>query len=275
MTQVKQTLAGVVAAGLVGIAVVSIAIIPTGGSGASFEIFAAGYLIGSVFGNAVTASAWAALGPGPFLLRLVLSIIWTALVSLAVFGNAWMNGIPLSEGTIVALCIMGMWLLAQIPYWLLKVFGDLTLSTGQTEVKQDRPQYGIGRLLIFTAIVAIIFGVGRAAAGFLPTLGDLGGFTHVLPFLFLTAAAVLLSLPLPLAILLPRFAGLAILAMFSLTALATLVELPLLNQLSTGPGPQFMHFVWINAFTAGWILALGWLVRFAGYRLATRGKIIV
>jgi hypothetical protein len=38
-----------------------------------------------------------------------------------------------------------------------------------------------------------------------------------------------------------------------------------------GGGPDAMHFVWINAFTTMWLLALVLVVRWNGYALAAPG----
>jgi hypothetical protein len=268
MNQPNLTILTILAASLVALAALSIAGIPTG-NGSYLEIFATGYLFGSVFGNAITASAWAALGPGWFLIRLPLSLLWIALVALAVFGNAWMNDIPLSEGVSIAICLLGIWLLVQVPYWLLQGFGEMMLRNARDQSPPERAQYGVRQLFIFTAIVAVIFGVGRAAAVWIPSLSNLGGFMHIFPFIYLALATLLVSLPLPLAMLMPRYAGYAILGMLLLNVLATLIELPLLRRFFAGPGPQLMHFVWLNVFTAAWILAFSGLLRWGGYRLRT------
>lgn len=262
----------ILAASLLAFAAISMAVVPTG-QGSHLEICATGYLFGSVFGNAIAASVWAALGPGSFLIRLPSSLLWLVVLSLAVIGNAWANGIPLSEGTIIAICLLGVWLLVQVPYWLLQGFGNVTLRNLRDPSAPERAQYGVRQLLIFTGIVAVIFGVGRAAAVWIPSLGDIGGLAHAIPFIYIALATVLLFLPLPLAILMPRYAASAVLGVMLLNALATLIELPLLKQFFPGPGPQLMHFVWLNIFAAAWILAYGGLVRWAGYRLATRAKV--
>lgn len=268
MNQPNLTILSILAASLVAFAAISMAVVPTG-QGSHLEICATGYLFGSVFGNAIAASAWAALGPGSFLIRLPLSLLWLVVLSLAVIGNAWTNGIPLSEGTIVAICLLGAWLLVQVPYWLLQGFGNLTLQNLREPSAPERAQYGVRQLLIFTGIVAVIFGAGRAAAVWIPSLSDLGGLAHAIPFIYIALATVLLFLPLPLAILMPRYAGYAIFGMFLLNVIATLIELPLLKQFFPGPGPQLMHFVWLNIFATVWILAYCGLIRWGGYRLRT------
>jgi hypothetical protein len=139
----------------------------------------------------------------------------------------------------------------------------------------ERPtQFGIRQFMIFTAIVSVILGIGRALFPYLPLLGDARGEWPI--FLFLAIASIVMTLPLVLAALLPRYALPSVGGVLILIACATFAELPLLNTLLKnrgGPGgPDIWHFLWINGFTVGWILAMTGLVRWAGYRLQTRGS---
>jgi hypothetical protein len=92
-------------------------------------------------------------------------------------------------------------------------------------------------------------------------------------FAFLAVAAIVITLPTLIASLLPRFALPATLLTLVLIAFATAWELPMYRSTGAGRmgGPNVMHFVWINAFTTVWLLALVLVVRWNGYTLAAPG----
>jgi hypothetical protein len=264
---------------LISVGLVSIAMIPTqgGGGNTAYEFFAVGCLIGSIFGHAVVASAWSALGPSPAYVRIPLAIFWCLLIWVAVVCNVQIyGGGPPEEITVVmGACITGIWLAVQAPYWLLRWFGRLKIAKRGDALAAAGapPQFGILQLLIFTSIIAVIFGAGRLAFSFWPSLGAVRGGEGLI-FAFLAVAAVVISLPLVPSVLLPRYALPATFICLLLTAAATLIELPLFQQTFSGsPGPQFMHFVWINAANAFWIVAIGVVVRLGGYQLTPRAPI--
>lgn len=276
MNQSYQRRALLFVAMLVALGLISLAIVPVRGSGGTgFEMFAVGYLLGSIFGQSVFAAAWMALGPGRLFLRAPLSLAWCGLLWLAFTMNVLLFSPSNKEViVIVAICIGGIWIVAQAPFWCLRWPGGLCIEQA-TAIPHDQkpPQYGIGQLLVFTTIVAALFGAGRAAMMLLPQFEQFAGYRETGIFVALSVAAVLISLPLVPALLLPRYAFLAASGLIVLIALATWWELPLFNQfLAPGGGPQFMHFVWINSATVLWIAAIGAVMRYGGYRLATRGK---
>jgi hypothetical protein len=119
--------------------------------------------------------------------------------------------------------------------------------------------------MIFTLGIAVLLGVLR----WVVTSQVLTFESEALPvWLFLAAAAILMSLPLTLAAMMPRLAGLGVLLIVSSIALATAWEHPLLENLSLHRGgPEVMHLVWINAFTSAWVLAFAVVARCSGYRL--------
>lgn len=90
--------------------------------------------------------------------------------------------------------------------------------------------------------------------------------------MFLTVAAILVTVPLILAALLPRFAIPTIVAVLVLTGVLTAFELPLFNRFDNGGGfPGNLQFVFTNGFTSAWILAVVLLVRISGYRFGGPG----
>lgn len=276
----KPILAAIVASILVACAAVLIVIMPVrGGGSVGFDEFAVGFLIGSLFAQAVLASAWCALGPGPIYLRAPLSVLWCAVMWLALLCNTVLSSAPSGQvAPIMASCIAGIWITVQIPYWLLRAFGRMSLrlpGVSPFAKEEALPQYGIGQLLIFTSIIAVIFGVGRGVFALLPPMSEYfrGGEAGI--FGALAVAAILISLPLPPAIFVQGWRALvATVTILVLIALATWWELPLFTQImGASPGPRFMHFVWINVANAGWIAAFGLVVRLCGYRLSPRDRI--
>lgn len=266
----------VLAVALIVAGLTSIAIMPTRGGGGrtALEYLAVGSLFGLIFGHSVVASAWSALGPGPALIRIPLAVFWCLLVWIAVTINLtiWKNGPREEIMVVMGLCISGIWLVGQTPYWLLRAFGQLKIARrDQSSAAADAPpQFGIGQLLIFTTIIALIFGAGRIAFSLFPVLETVRG-GEAMVFFFLAVAAVLLSLPLVPAVLLPKYAASSTVICLLLIGLATTFEFPIYQQTLSGrPGPQFMHFVWINAATAFWILVIGLVMRLGGYQLAPR-----
>jgi hypothetical protein len=170
-------------------------------------------------------------------------------------------------------CVLVQWLLVQAPLWVLAARYDLKIRhRGESSPFQGtgQLQFGIRQLMILTFIVAVLLGIGRMlvinfAAAF--TVG--GGDAPI--FIFLAVAGVLMTLPLVLAALLPRHAVLATLGVLAFTAVATAWELPLMNAVMARGGPDQWHFIWINAFQAGWVLTVIGLLRLGGYSLAPPG----
>lgn len=239
---------------------------------ASSQYVSLGYLFGTTFGHASMAAAWTAFGPLRLVWRLLLSLLW--LVSLAFAFNC---NVPLQSGPdeipgTIAACLAGQFLVLQIPFWGLAIGYGLRLRHCENAVASAHRrelQFGIRELLIITAVVAAIFGAGRLAIAVAPSLApQMGRETPI--FIFLAAAAVMTSIPLVLAALLPRLALAAVILAMIFMSLATVSEVPLLSNFHTGPGPDIFHIIAINAFTAAWILSLAVIVRISGYRL-TRG----
>ena len=76
MSHHKPIWAAISVAILIAIGFGSMALMPINrGGGPGFDEFAVGYLIGAIFGQAVAASAWMALGPGSIYLRAPLSML--------------------------------------------------------------------------------------------------------------------------------------------------------------------------------------------------------
>jgi hypothetical protein len=228
--------------------------------------------LGAFFGQTTLASAWAALGPGPLRWRLPLSLVWVALLPLVLVINIAIHHPGEGEIAMVIVgvggCLLGQWLVVQLPLWTLALGYGLRLrhvDDAEDRHDQRERQFGIRHLMVITAIVGVIFGVGRIVVSwqgesFRPE-------SDVLVFVFLGAAAIALTLPLLLAGLLPRRAVLAVLVVLGLIGVATVWELTLLHAVPGAPpgGPGFGDLIGINAFTAATILAAVAVVRLNGY----------
>jgi hypothetical protein len=231
-----------------------------------------GFLLGALLGQTTLAAAWSALGPGPLLVRFALSLVWVAVLVIVVAFNIGLHGGPSEVPFILGVCLFGQWLLVQLLLWPLVVFYGLRLRP-QEEFSgaPDRRdlQFGIRQLMIITAIVAVVLGVGRMVVINFGNRFSLGG--EAADFVFLAVAAVVLSLPMLLAALLPRRARPAVVVTILVMAVATFLELPLLRAWQAHPGPEVWHFLWINLFTAAWVLAVAGIARLTGYRIGSAG----
>lgn len=228
------------------------------------------FFLGSMFGQTTLAAAWTAFGPGPLTIRLTGSLVWIVLLALAVTINISVNsGPPTSTAVWIGLCLFGQWILLQFPLWSLAIGYGLQLRHGSDQNPEaglrDR-QFGIGQLIIVTAIVGVVLGIARAV---ITLLGDQLKMTDPeLPLLiFLAVAAVILTLPLVLAALLKRHAPIGIALALLFTGLMTFFELPIMRSVTPGSGPQAEHFVLLNAFASLTILLTCGITHHCGFSL--------
>ena len=232
-----------------------------------------GYFLGSLFGHATLAAAWTALGPGKLAWRVPLSIGWVLSLPLTIAVVVNVHGGPDDAWLIVGGCLLLQWLLLQVPLWAM-VFGLRLWLRHQGDMKDrsspEQMRFGIRHLLIVMTIVGVLLGLGRVII----TSIDLGGLSGEMPiFVFLAIAAILLTLPLLLAMLMPRLAIPGVLLSIVFVGLATAFELPLLNQLgASGPGPGIEDFIAINSTSATLVLLSAFIVRLNGYRLSVRPR---
>ena len=240
---------------------------PDPGRGVS-ETLGIGYFFGSMFAHTTLAAAWNAFGPGPLVWRLPLSQVWVAMLALGVGINVGLNGGPEEAVLIVGGCFFLQWLLLQFPFWGLALGYGLRLQYIDDEGANPREhQFQIRQLLIVTTIVAIVFGIGRAI---IAATGEHINFRGEAPiFIFLAVAAIVLTLPLLLAVLMRSYWIPAVVVALVLIGLATAWEVPLLRLVHSGAGPKVQDFIAINGFTAAVMLAALTVVRLNGYSLAT------
>jgi hypothetical protein len=163
------------------------------------------------------------------------------------------------------------WLLVQIPLWGLAVGYGLWLrhSTDPPQTVHDR-QFGIRQVMILTGIVALVLGVSRWIVGETAVFFHDTDWQGIVVFIFLTAAGIVMSLPLLIAGLLPRHSVVAVLVALFWIAVGTWIELTLVMILPTrGGGPDFWHLAFINGFQAAWVLAVVAIVRWCGYGIGS------
>jgi len=243
--------------------------------GSLLETVGLGLFFGSMFGQTTLAACWAALGPGPLTFRLAGSIVWVSLFTFALMSNIGVHGgPPAAAAVMIGLCLLGQWTLLQFPLWGLVLSYGLNLrhmDDQDQDLGRHERQFSIGQLIIVTAIVGVFLGIGRAIVTLLD--GRLNFTDPEAPiFVFLGVAAVVLTLPLALAALLESKALIGVGLVLLLTALMTFIEMPMLQTLHPGPGPNGGHFLAINMFSASTILVASAIVRTCGYRLSRTSR---
>lgn len=200
--------------------------------------------------------------------RLPLSLIWVSTLALAIGINIGLNGGPEGAELLLGGCFFLQWVLLQFPFWGLTLGYGLRLRHIDDEGPDPREhQFQIRQLLIVTTIAAIVFGIGRATIAATGEQINFRGEASI--FIFLTLAAIVLTLPLLLAALMRSFWMPAVAVALVLIGLATAWEVPLLRLVHSGAGPRVQDFVAINALTAAVMLAMLTVVRLNGYSLAT------
>lgn len=231
-----------------------------------------GYFLGSLFAHPTLAAAWTALGPGPLIWRVPLSILWVLLLPLAIAVNVSLNGGPSNAAFMLGACFLGQWAALQVPLWAIAWGFGIRLQQGDDmESKSLASQYrfGIRHLLIIMVIVSVVLGIGRLVV---PHLA-MSGSGEVEIFIFLVVAAVVVTLPLMLAALMRRLAIVGVLLALLLVVLGTIVEFPLFNALG-GNGPKVADFIAINTFSSLLVLIVAGIVRLHGYCLYARGSAV-
>jgi hypothetical protein len=238
------------------------------------ETLSLGFFFGSLFAHTTLAAAWTALGPAPLVWRLPLSLVWVFCLAVAIQINILIHGGPDGGAILVGACLFGQWLLMQIPLWTIALtFGAHLRHDDCLQAPFDprERQFGIQQLIVVTTIVAVVFACGRLAV---PQLAEHLRFTkgEAPIFVFLGAAAIVLTLPLLLAGLMRYYSTAAVVIVLVLIGFATAWEMPLLRLFGGGPGPNTEHFIAINAFTVTILLTALTIVRLGGYSLVGRRR---
>jgi len=236
-----------------------------------WQAVAVGLVFGSMFGQATLAAAATVFLAAPLWLRLPVSLFWVFMLGLGLAINVSVNGGPSDMGFVFGALVFAQWLVLQLLLWPIRFAFGIKLSHFQSEPSFSDPsrrQFGIRQLMIVTAAVGVLLGIGRVT---IPVLIDrLSVLRHDLPVhAFLVVAEVMLTLPLVLAALLRRFTFVGILLALAFVAGATFVEVPLLQLLVGNNGIETSDFVGVNAVASALVTAALIAVRLNGYSLAT------
>jgi hypothetical protein len=272
VTPVQQR-ALILVVGSIALGAALLALLDPNATSPRWELMGIAVLFGTLFGQTTLAAAWTALGPLPLVWRLPLSLAWLAVLVSAFAVNVTTHGGPPDAAVfalIMAGCLLGQWLLVQIPLWFLAIGSGWRLRDCEAEpglaVARLR-QFGIRQLMILTAIVGVLFGIGRTAV--LRFVEADVNIPPVVPFIFLGLAAVVTTLPLVIAALLPRGALIATAIIAVLVAIATAAEAPLFLLVDRHGDPAVLPtmFACINAATGVWICGVIFGLRACGYGL--------
>lgn len=232
------------------------------------EALFVGSFWGTLFGHTTLAAAWTAFGPAPFVVRLPLALLWVATLPIAIAVNLHVNSGPTGMAIPIGSTLFAQWLVLQFPLWGLALGMGLRLQH-RDDIDQrpgmDPPQFTIRQLFIVTAIVGVLFGLGRLL---LPVVVQVGREASI--FWLLAAAELLLALPLVLVVLLRRITIPGMLLMLVLIGTASFWQIPFL-QLDKSSSLRWYLMICINVGTSLVMLSLLIAIRLNGYSLvATR-----
>jgi hypothetical protein len=248
---------------LIGVGWSLVAAFEVDGPGGPLQRLGVGYLIGTLFGQAVLAGAWAGLGPLRMSWRLPLSLVWLVALAVALGINEIQVVAPMS------LCMLGVWLVSFLCCAALASAYHFTAQGAGWDAQQRRKplQFGIRQLMVLTAIVAVVLAIGRMLAPLLASV-SLGQQRDFPIFMLLGAAAIFTNLPFVLAAFLPARMPLAVGLGVLLGIFWVLLEYQIVRMTYPAPrGPELAHLIWTSLFGGGWALAVPLLLRRGGYRL--------
>ena len=231
------------------------------------DVVLIGYFLGSLYAHATLSATWLAFGPGRFVWRVPLSILWLLSLLLAIAiglsSEAW------EAIGVVGTCVLGQWLMLLVPLCATRlVLGVALRRPCEIENEDKKPmRFGIRHLLIAMFASGSILGIGRVALPLVPIANH-----EFMAFLFLAVAAVVITIPLIFASFIQRYALAGVISSLVFIAIATVWERPMLSALG-GSGPGIDHFIAINAVMATLVLIITGIVRRNGYFLLnTRGS---
>lgn len=231
-------------------------------------------LFGVVLGHNTCANLWMDLGTGSYRTRCNWGVTWLVLMVVVYsIRAAWAAAAPWETVPVFALFI-GIALLIQgvlirVLLWSARVcFGtELAIQTPE-QTGGTRVQFGIAALMAFTAMLGVVFAAGQGFVQLLYVYDVLWQSPAPL-FLFLTTAAVVVTLPVAAAILLGRHAAIAAMSAALFVAGVTVVELSILHatNLAHSNGFNLSILAWTNAISSLVVLAYALGLRFFGFRL--------
>lgn len=234
------------------------------------EYVGIGILLGTLFGQAICLGLWSSWGRGNVLIRLLLLLaaeLVIAVATIIVVGR--MQG-PDSGILILISCLL---LLFVIPAaGLVRYFFGLQIVDRLVEMpdRGKKLQFGIIHIMGITVAISVLLATTQLLAKYFEFSTLTNTWRELLIFIFLAAAAVLVSIPIFLACLADR----NILWMFPMAIVSTLViaavEQPVYAHLplnSGQGGPDVYHFLAINWFTVFDVFVFSMGMRRLGYRI--------
>jgi hypothetical protein len=221
-------------------------------------------MYGSLFGQIAVAAGWTAFGPGHFIVRWPLAMLWTTIL----IAIPSLPMIP--QGEYGVAYIYGAWLGGQYLLSALSL-GGIALGCGlrlrfhnqfRAEWKGEG-QFGIRQLLIFTAIVAVMLAIGRILFRLEFPEVDRGIWSIIA---FMIAAEVLLTVPLLTVIFRERSAAIATVLCVLVMAAATPLETHLFTAVAgSAARVSSLKFGLANLTSTLVILMFGITARRSGY----------
>lgn len=241
------------------------------------ERIIAGLLLGTIYGQATLAAVWTAIGPFRFRYRLLLALVclggmFAALGILA-------SHSPIAGTLMIGVSMVVQWVLVQVPLWCLVWWNGLRIQHVQAAAPTrsvPSGQFGIRQLMVFTAVIAVLLGVGRMLVVAVDWSSALPGVVvHEAPiFGFIVLVNTLYTLPLALAVLMRRWNLLAWFIGAAMVAAATQVEVAVIERMIQGrPNAELPILLWtMNLCQSAWVVALLAILRVTGFRLATTSQ---
>jgi hypothetical protein len=226
-------------------------------------------ILGLAMTQAILASYGATLLRSPLAWRWPLSALLVAGESVMAVACIRSNA-PWDEGVVlVTATLFGLWALVQVPLWVLRVRLHLCISRGETSaaaLRAEETQFGIKHILLWTAVVALMCGIGRLVF----TSALIRAAMELRPMIVLSLLVMFSGV----LSLLPLWAGLATSrrggwwAITLLSSAFVIVCQPLVIDAALGGGPRdYGVLFWMGFVEVGSLLVSLSLLRAAGFRL--------
>jgi hypothetical protein len=229
-----------------------------------------GMVLGTLLSHSLLATAWATLGPGGWW-RLPLATVWMLLVPFAfVVKHGFDNVSALLFTQWATLALSCFLAISSRLLFNVQIIRSSPQTPESRAVKGDdlqrrTVQFGILHLVTVTTAVAILLGVARLLL--VSFRQSLGGLAELSTFAFLVVAALVMSIPLLLAILSMKRPIISTAVVLVFIGVGTAYEVSLLQAIGLS-GPDWLHILLINLFCLGQVLVVSIAARASGYRLA-------
>ena len=227
-------------------------------------------VFGIYYAHIVLAAVLTVFGGGTILQRLTLPPLWLAL-------ETWLAFLFVEHGpdSAEALLLAGLttftWMVAQIPFWCSRSVLNVRLRAFSLPIapQSDGEQFSVRQLLIFTFVIAIILGIGRAVV----SRADLLEFfalsaEDILTFTLFVSALISSGLAVIHVGLLPQPRARSLLSTFGLILAITLgLRYALSQVITSGPPDADVVLSYSVAAQAIWLGLSVTTLRKCGWRL--------